>query len=100
MLLTLWTINHQKIGEPVRKHAEVSDHTILPLFVKVQIISTFDSHRAQPASYGIVACADSDHIEISVLAIFCYDTSLRKLANWRVDDVNILSITAFIVVLL
>jgi hypothetical protein len=78
----------------------VSDHTIFPLFVKVQAISTFDSHRAQPASYGIVARAYSDYIEISVLAIFCYDTSLRELADWRIDDVDILPVTTFIVVLL
>lgn len=100
VLLTLWTIDHQKIGEPVRKHAEVGDDTILPLFVKVQTISTFDPHRAQPASYGIVARAYSDYIEISVLTIFCYDTSLRKFADWRIDDVDVLSVTAFIVVLL
>jgi hypothetical protein len=100
VLLTLWAVDHEKVRETIHSHAEVGDDTIFPLLVEVQAISTFDSHRAQPASHCVVACADSDYIEIAVLSILCDNACLRELTDWRIDNVDVLFVAAFIVVLL
>ena len=99
-LLTLWAIDHEEVGEAIHQHAKLSDYTIFPLFIEVQTISTLNSHCAQATSHCIVACADSDHIEIAVLSVFCYNASLGEFANWRIDDIDVLSVAALIVVLL
>lgn len=99
-LLTSWAIDHEEVGKAIHQHAELGDYTISPLFIEVQTISTLDSHCAQSACHCIVACADSDHIEIAVLPIFCYNASLSELADWRIYDIHVLLVAALIVVLL
>ena len=61
----------------MNNHPQIRSHAVVPLVIKINPLSRFDSHVSYSSSDCIVAGADRNNIELGML-FFRLDAGLRE----------------------
>lgn len=73
-------------------HANVSQHAIFPLLIKISSILSFDAHGPQTSRHSIISSANCHNIKLVGLSILGLYTGLSEFRNRCIRDRNVVEI--------